>query len=136
MFRDIFHQPLRPFVGSENLGIQAILVVRSYRLSRTMHGTLAKSLIAFFPACMLFWGAVVMFLRGKTAPSFLQLVGAGCLVVVVLAHVCEALHLFPSMRWGQEHSFGHYLDLSSAVLGLTLFPVGFLLHALTKRAGA
>jgi hypothetical protein len=26
------------------------------------------------------------------------------------------------MRWGLEHSIGHYLDLSGAVLGLTLFP--------------
>ena len=39
-------------------------------------------------------------------PSFLQLVGAGCLVIVVLAHVFEALHLFPLMRWGQEQSIG------------------------------
>jgi hypothetical protein len=27
------------------------------------------------------------------------------------------------MYWGAEHSFGHYLDISSAVLGMTLFPV-------------
>jgi hypothetical protein len=95
--------------------------------------TLAKSLMAFLPAGMLFWGAVVLFLRGKSVPSLLQLVGAACLVMVVLTHVSEALHLFPSMRWGQEHSTGHYIDLSSAVLGVTLFPTGFLLQALGKR---
>ena len=82
---------------------------------------------------MLFFGAVVWFLRGKTLYSFLQLLGAACLVVVVLTHVSEALHLFPWMHWGLEHSVGHYLDFWSAVLGLTLFPIGYLLHAIAKR---
>lgn len=92
-----------------------------------------KALIALLPACMLFSGAVVLFFRGRDVWSFLQLFGAGCLVVVVLTHVAEALHLFPWMNWGQEHSVGHYVDLSSAVLGLTLFPTGYLLHSLVKR---
>jgi|SRR4029453_11505889 hypothetical protein len=42
--------------------------------------------------------------------------GAGCLLVVVLTHACEAFRLFPWMHWGAEHSVGHYVDLSSAVL--------------------
>ena len=41
-------------------------------------------------------------------------------MLVVLTHVSEALHLFPWMHWGDEHSLGHYLDFGSAVLGLTL----------------
>jgi hypothetical protein len=94
---------------------------------------LLKALVASVPACMLLFGAGLWFLRGKTMYSVLQLVGAGCLVVVVLAHVSEGLHLFPWMHWGLKHSAGHYLDLSSAVLGLTLFPSGYLLHSLTKR---
>jgi hypothetical protein len=65
--------------------------------------------------------------------SFLQLIGAGCLVIVALTHVSEALDLFPWMRWGRESSLGHYLDLSSAVLGLTLFPTGYFLDALGKQ---
>ncbi len=65
--------------------------------------------------------------------SFLQLLGAGCLIVVVLTHIFEALHLFPFMQWGSPHSFGHYLDLTSAILGLTLFPVGLLIQMLTTR---
>ena len=85
------------------------------------------------PACMLFSGSAILFLRGKTVWSFLQLLGAGCLVVVVLTHICEALHLFPWMHWGLEDSVGHYLDFWSAVLGLTLFPVGYLFYALRKR---
>jgi hypothetical protein len=66
-------------------------------------------------------------------PSFLQLLGAGGLVLITATHVCEALHVFPWMKWGREHSVGHYLDLTSAVLGLTLFPVGYLLHVITER---
>jgi hypothetical protein len=88
------------------------------------------------PACLLFSGSVVLFFRGKTVPSFLQLLGAGCLLVVVLAHVSEALHLFPWMQWGLPQSVGHYVDFWSAVLGLALFPIGYFSHALTIRRAA
>jgi hypothetical protein len=50
---------------------------------------------------------------------------------VVSAHVCEALGIFPWMLWGSEDSVGHYLNLGSALLGLTLFPLGYCLYALT-----
>jgi hypothetical protein len=99
-----------------------------------MNISLLKAVVALLPAGMLFSGSLALFSRGRSACSFLQLIGAGCLVVVVLTHVAEALHLFPWMHWGQEHSVGHYLDFSGAVLGLTLFPIGYLLHALTERA--
>jgi succinate dehydrogenase/fumarate reductase cytochrome b subunit len=95
--------------------------------------TLMRALVASVPACMLFAGSLALFSRTKPLPSFLQLLGAGCLVIVVLAHICEALHLFPSMGWGLEGSAGHYLDLASAVLGLTSFPLGYLLYALKAR---
>jgi hypothetical protein len=100
-----------------------------------MHTTLLKALVMLVPACMLFSGSALIFSRGKTVWSFIQVVGAGSLVVVVITHVCEALRLFPWMHWGLEHSAGHYLDLYSAVLGVTLFPAGYLLHALTERPG-
>jgi succinate dehydrogenase/fumarate reductase cytochrome b subunit len=100
-----------------------------------MNATLFKPLVALVPTCMLLCGSVTLLIREKTVGSFLQLIGAGCLVMVVLTHLCEALHLFPWMQWGAEHSVGHYLDLGSAVLGVTLFPIGYLLHALTKRRG-
>jgi hypothetical protein len=95
--------------------------------------TLIRALVASVPACMLFSGSIVLFFRGKTVCSFLQLLGAGCLVLIVLTHVCEALHLFPWMHWGLEHSVGHYLDFWSTVLGLTLFPIGYLFHMIGKR---
>jgi len=98
-----------------------------------MDVTLLKALVALLPAGALLYGSAVLFCRGKNESSFLQLIGAGCLAVVVLTHIFEALHLFPWMQWGLEHSVGHYLDLCSAGLGITLFPAGYLLHTLTKR---
>lgn len=98
-----------------------------------MSATLIKSLVALVPSSMLFSGSIILFSKTKDVGSILQLLGAGCLIVVILTHVAEALQLFPFMHWGQEHSVGHYLDLGSAVLGLVLLPIGYLLHALTKR---
>ncbi len=69
-----------------------------------MNAALLKGLVALVPACMLFSGSVVLFFRGKTVCSLLQLLGAGCLVVVVLTHFCEALHLFPWMHWGSSRA--------------------------------
>jgi hypothetical protein len=62
------------------------------------HVMLFRALVAMVPAGMLFSGSVVLFFRGKTVCSFLQVLGAGCLVVVVLTHVSEALLLFPWMH--------------------------------------
>jgi hypothetical protein len=88
------------------------------------------------PTCILFSGAVVVFIKLKTACSLLQLLGAGCLMVVVLAHVSETLHLLASMHWGEPGSIGHYVNFWSVVLGLTMFPAGYLCDALTKRHGS
>ena len=94
---------------------------------------LLKALVALFPACLLLLGSSVLFVRRKTLYPFMQLFGAGCLVAVTLTHICEALHLFPGMHWGLEHSAGHYLDLACAVLGFTFFPAGYFLHALSSK---
>jgi hypothetical protein len=98
-----------------------------------MNITLLKALIALAPASLLLLGSAILFTSGKSVWAFLQLVGAGGLVVVTLTHVSEALHWFPWMHWGLEHSVGHYLDLSCAALGATLFPIGYVLHALAMR---
>ncbi len=97
--------------------------------------TLLKAILAMVPISLLFFGSGILFLERRTSSSLLQLIGTGCLAVVVLTHFCEALHLFPWMHWGDAHSVGHYLDLGSAVLGLTLFPVGYLLDVLSKFHG-
>ena len=96
---------------------------------------LAKALVALVPTLMLLLGSVFLHLRGSTVWSLLQVLGAACFALVVLTHVCEALQLFPSMRWGLEDSAGHYIDLWSGVLGLALFSIGYLLYALNKRHG-
>ena len=76
---------------------------------------LIKALVALVPVSLLLVYSVAVLVSRNTVPAVLQLVGATCLVVVVLAHVAEALHLFPAMRWGEPDSVGHYIDLSSVV---------------------
>ena len=94
-----------------------------------MNPNAIRGLLGLAPTCALLLGAAVLHSRTKTTSSLLQLVGAGGLLVVLLTHVCEGLQLFSSMGWGDEHSAGHYLDLSSGLLGITLFPLGYLVHA-------
>jgi hypothetical protein len=97
-----------------------------------MNPVLVKTLAASVPACMVFVGSAVLFFRDKSGPLLLQFLGAGFLMVVLLTHICEAAEWFPWMHWGLEHSVGHYVDLSSAILGLTLFPAGYLVYALSR----
>ena len=97
-----------------------------------MNATLVKALVLLVPAGLLFSYSLALSKR-RVPWSALQSLGATCLVIVVLTHVCEAISLFPWMHWGAEHSVGHYLDLSGAVLGLTLFPTGYLIRLVTKR---
>jgi len=92
-----------------------------------MNPTLVRALLLLVPATALLSVSLVLFTRSKNTGSFLQLMGAGCLVLVVLTHVCEGLGILPWMHWGRPHSIGHYLDLASAVIGVTLVPIGFVL---------
>jgi amino acid permease len=94
-----------------------------------MNNAALGSFFALMPACLLFAGAAIIWLRRKSLSSIFQLLGAAALVVVVLAHVCEALRVFPRMGWGSQTSVGHYLDLLCAILGVTLFSLGYLIHA-------
>ncbi|HJZ73183.1 MAG TPA: hypothetical protein VKE51_15670 [Vicinamibacterales bacterium] len=87
-----------------------------------------KALIALVPAVLLLALSAAVFIKRRNVAAFLQLAGSGCLVIVVLTHVCEALGLFPSMRFGEPDSAGHYLDLTSAVVGVMLFIAGWLLR--------
>jgi hypothetical protein len=84
------------------------------------------------PACLLFVGAVILCSRKRSLSSWLQLIGSAGLIMVVVTHFAEAFDLIPWMHWGAEGSAGHYLDLGSALMGLTLFPIGYLAHALAR----
>ncbi len=86
------------------------------------------------PVCPAFVVSAILFAKEKTRWSFLQLLGAWFLLVVVLTHLAEELHLLSWMGWGLPNSLGHYLDLVSAIAGLALFPVGYLLRRFTKCA--
>jgi uncharacterized membrane protein len=93
-----------------------------------MNVTLIKAAVASVPVMAILSYAVIMFQRRQSVWSAVQLTGAAGFAVVVVAHICEALHLLPSFGWGQEQSVGHYIDLSSAILGITLLPVGYMFH--------
>jgi len=75
---------------------------------------------------------IAMISHVKTVRA-LVLLGLGCLIIVVLTHVAEAFHIFPSMGWGQPSSVGHYTDLVSAILGCVLLPLGFLIGIVNRR---
>jgi hypothetical protein len=83
--------------------------------------------------CVAFVASIWVFARERNAPSFVRVLGAGFLLVVVFTHVFEAVHLFPWMGWGLPHSVGHYVDLVSATCGLIFVAGGYLFRRLTKR---
>jgi hypothetical protein len=98
-----------------------------------MNVTLIKAVVASMAVAVIFWYAITMFAQRQTLWSAIQLTGAGAFAVVVVAHMCEALHLLSWFDWGEEHSVGHYIDLTSAILGLMLLPLGYLLHRRERR---
>jgi len=77
-----------------------------------MRSTLIRALVLAAPICGLVGWSVVLVVRQRSVFTILQFVGAGCLFVTVLAHVCEGLGILPFMGWGRRDSVGHYLDLS------------------------
>jgi hypothetical protein len=81
-----------------------------------MNITLLKTLVVLLPACMLLFGSAILFSRAKSVSSFLQLLGAGSLVLVILTHIFEAFQLFPWIHWG----------LSIALVITSIFQVPFL----------
>ena len=96
--------------------------------------TLARTAILAPPVFGLFALSVVRVARRRSASAVSQLVGAICFVLVVSTHLAEGLRLFPAMRWGEPDSIGHYIDLTSAVLGIALMLLASLLRA--KKSGA
>ena len=66
--------------------------------------------------------------RRHRSVRFLQILGCACLLVMVLTHVAERLHLLPGMGWGLPNSPGHYIDLLSAVSGVALLLAAFIVR--------
>jgi predicted small integral membrane protein len=97
--------------------------------------TLSKAVLAGIGFTMLIAYAITIFRRTKQLWSGLLCLGAILLMIVVLRHVAEALHLWPSMRWGEPTSPGHYLDLASAILGLVLVSIECVLALADRLAG-
>jgi hypothetical protein len=133
---DLIGKPRIPRLPSTDPKRGASFAAPRRKKREMIHVAIIKVVVALVPASTLLAGSAVFFCRDKGgAGSVLQLIGAGCLVLVALTHVCEALHIFPWMHWGAEHSVGHYLDLTGAVLGISLFPRGYFVSALTRQPG-
>jgi formate hydrogenlyase subunit 3/multisubunit Na+/H+ antiporter MnhD subunit len=86
------------------------------------------------PVCAILFVSITRFAKEKSVWRFLQLLGAVCLLMMVLVHVAEAFTCSPGMNWGRNNSAGHYLDLFSAIMGLVLLRLGYLLHVLMRRS--
>lgn len=93
---------------------------------------LLKAVAAFVPVGLLLAGSALLLLHQKRLSALLQLGGALALAVVVIAHIFEALQLLPWMGWGEQESVGHYVDLTGAMLGMVLFPIGYFLQVVTQ----
>jgi hypothetical protein len=94
--------------------------------------SLLKAAAAFAPVGLLLAGSALLVLHQKRLSALLQLGGAIGLALVVIAHIFEALQLLPWMGWGEQKSVGHYVDLTGAMLGVVLFPIGYFIHAATQ----
>lgn len=91
-----------------------------------MNTTLVRATVALVATTLLVVGSAAVFARRRDVWAGIQLLGSVCLVIVVFTHICEALAWFPLMGFGLPHSIGHYIDLSSAVLGVILIAAGWL----------
>ena len=99
-----------------------------------MNATVGRSLIAFVPVSVLLIASIRTMTTRRGLGAIVQFFGACCFLLVVFAHICEGLGLFPQMAWGQQHSAGHYLDLACAILGLTLLPLGIGIRLVRRSA--
>ncbi len=68
-----------------------------------------------------------------TVGQIFLLLASACLLMVVLTHVAETFQVFPAMGWGLPNSVGHYIDLVSASLAITLLLLGFIIEMITRR---
>ena len=108
-----------------------------YRLTSARGESMMTLLVAFVigvPILLLFVLAGRRFVHAPTLSGGFLVLGAASLVVMVLTHVAEGLHLFSFMGWGQRHSPGHYLDLGSVYLGIAFLVAACLCPLLRTRS--
>lgn len=98
-----------------------------------MTTTLVVALVIGAPILVLFILAGRRFINAPSVAGALPVLGAGSLLVMVLTHIAEALNLFPAMGWGQRHSPGHYLDLTSVYAGIAFLVAASLCPLLRRR---
>lgn len=70
--------------------------------------------------------------RFASIGTLLQVIGAAGMLGVAGAHLCERFRLLAGMGWGEPHSTGHYLDLVSAAVAVTLLPLGLVIEFLRR----
>src|SRR5262249_45430956 len=75
-------------------------------------------------------------MRTRTPGARLRFTGAMCLVVVVFTHIAEGLNAFAFRDWGQSQSASHYLDLFSAIAGVTQTLYGLFSLRVSGRVSA
>ena len=85
-----------------------------------------KLILIGISVCIAFGVSMASYAKEKTAMALTQLVGAAFLLVVIFAHVSEALGFIPSLGWGRPNTLGHYIDLVSAIAGAILLPLGYV----------
>jgi|ERR1700732_5306949 hypothetical protein len=92
-----------------------------------MNAAVLKGLLALVAACTFLGVSIVLFLTRRGLASALQAMGIGCFGVMALTHVFEEFSILPGLGWGQPHSVGHFIDLVTALLGVTFMTTSFLL---------
>ena len=99
-----------------------------------MNVTLVKALVALIPTAALFVRAAFRLRREGNAAGVLHLCGSAFLAIVVFTHITEGLHILEFMGWGERHSAGHYVDLSSAILAVTLLSAAYWLERRSRQS--
>ena len=94
---------------------------------------LQRVIVIGVPVLIATGASAAAFAKERNLIALVQLIGAICLLVVILAHVAEAFNLLPAMGWGSSSSLGHYIDLASAISGVILLTVGYLSRKLLRR---
>jgi len=93
-----------------------------------MSAAVVKGFLALTAACVFLSVAAVLLLTRRNLAATLQGLGVGCFGVMALTHVFEAFSILPALGWGQPHGTGHIIDLTAALLGVTLVTTSFLLR--------